>query len=128
MQAIDRKFASEENAYTHRSIYWRLLRTNRDFRLLYLGTLISLGGDWFLTVALLDEPASHAALPNLVKSEHLGAANVLMGSTWGTMLAAVHGGQAILPVRTDRSVCPPLHPRDHPLRPRPRAATALAAA
>jgi hypothetical protein len=32
----------------------RLLRTNRDFRLLYAGTLISLGGDWFLTVALLD--------------------------------------------------------------------------
>src|SRR4051794_40583145 len=33
---------------------WRLLRTNRDFRLLYFGSLISLGGDWFLTVALLD--------------------------------------------------------------------------
>src|SRR5207237_1862416 len=31
-----------------------LLRTNRDFRLLYSGSLISLGGDWFLTVALLD--------------------------------------------------------------------------
>src|SRR5947208_9608308 len=35
-------------------MYWRLLRGNRDFRLLYAGTLISLGGDWFLTVALLD--------------------------------------------------------------------------
>ena len=35
-------------------MYWRLLRENRDFRLLYIGTLISLGGDWFLTVALLD--------------------------------------------------------------------------
>src|SRR5204863_9848826 len=35
-------------------MYWRLLRDNRDFRLLYVGTLISLGGDWFLTVALLD--------------------------------------------------------------------------
>ncbi|HVT45520.1 MAG TPA: MFS transporter [Thermoanaerobaculia bacterium] len=34
--------------------YWRLLRENRDFRLLYLASLISLGGDWFLTVALLD--------------------------------------------------------------------------
>ena len=149
----------------------RLLRRNRDFRLLYLGTLISLGGDWFLTVALLDlvlqltgsatlaslmllcqtlpiffvtplaghivdrvdrrklmivvdlartaacllpllartpatlpfaylgvilisigsayfEPASQAALPNIVEREELGAANVLMGSTWGTMLAA----------------------------------------
>src|SRR5712692_8501304 len=35
-------------------MYWRLLRDYRDFRLLYIGTLISLGGDWFLTVALLD--------------------------------------------------------------------------
>src|SRR5205814_8962414 len=35
-------------------MYWRLLRGNRDFTLLYIGTLISLGGDWFLTVALLD--------------------------------------------------------------------------
>ncbi len=150
---------------------WRLLRTNRDFRLLYFGTLISLGGDWFLTVALFDlvlqltgsatlvsaillcqtlpiffftphaghlvdridrrklmigvdvvrigacllpllartpamlpfafagvilisigsayfEPASQAALPNLVAAEDLSLANVLMGSTWGTMLAA----------------------------------------
>ena len=35
-------------------MYLTLLRRNRDFRLLYTGTLISLGGDWFLTVALLD--------------------------------------------------------------------------
>jgi MFS family permease len=152
-------------------LYLRLLRTNRDFRLLYVATLISLGGDWFLTVALADlvlqltssatlvslillcqtlpiflftphaghlidrvdrrkimiatdlarvvacllplfartpamlpfafagvivisigsayfEPASQAALPNIVKPEELGPANVLMGSTWGTMLAA----------------------------------------
>jgi len=152
-------------------MYWRLLRDHRDFRLLYFGTLISLGGDWFLTVALFDlvlqltgsatlvslillfqtlpiffftphaghlidrvdrrklmigvdiarvfacllpllarspamlpfafagvllisigsayfEPASQAALPNIVKGEELAAANVLMGSTWGTMLAA----------------------------------------
>ncbi len=151
-------------------MYWKLLRDNRDFRLLYFGTLISLGGDWFLTVALLDlvlqltgsatlaslmllcqtlpiffftplaghiidkvdrrklmitvdlirtvacllpllarsaellpfaylgvimisigsayfEPASQAALPNIVSAEELGPANVLMGSTWGTMLA-----------------------------------------
>ncbi|HYC87886.1 MAG TPA: MFS transporter [Thermoanaerobaculia bacterium] len=155
-------------------MYWRLLRDNRDFRLLYFGTLISLGGDWFLTVALLDlvlqltgsatlaslillcqtlpiflftphaghvidrvdrrrlmiavdllraaacllpllartpallpfayagvilisigsayfEPASQAALPNLVRDEDLGPANVLMGSTWGTMLAVGAG-------------------------------------
>ncbi len=152
-------------------MYWRLLRDNRDFRLLYFGTLISLGGDWFLTVALLDlvlqltgsatlvslvllfqtlpvffftphaghlidrvdrrklmiavdllriaacllpllartpamlpfayagvfliavgsayfEPASQAALPNIVPAEDLATANVLMGSTWGTMLTA----------------------------------------
>lgn len=151
-------------------MYWRLLRNNRDFRLLYFGSLISLGGDWFLSVALLDlvlsltgsatlaslmllcqtlpifffapiaghavdrldrrkvmiavdllrtvacllpllarsvallpfaylgvilisigsayfEPASQAALPNIVEGEELAAANVLMGSTWGTMLA-----------------------------------------
>ncbi len=151
-------------------MYWRLLRGNRDFRLLYLGSLISLGGDWFLTVALLDlvlqltgsaalasvillcqslpiffftplaghiidrvdrrklmivmdlirtmacllpllarspamlpfafagviiisigsayfEPAMQASLPNIVAPEELGPANVLMGSTWGTMLA-----------------------------------------
>lgn len=151
-------------------MYWRLLSRNRDFRLLYIGSLISLGGDWFLTVAMLDlvlslthsatlaslmllcqtlpiffvtplaghlidrvdrrrimivvdlvrtlacllplfartpallpfayvgvviisigsayfEPASQAALPNLVKPEELGPATVLMGSTWGTMLA-----------------------------------------
>lgn len=155
-------------------MYWRLLRTNRDFRLLYAGTLISLGGDWFLTVALADlvlqltgsatlvslvllcqtlpiflftphaghlidrldrrkimivtdlvrigacllplfartpetlvfafagiiiisigsayfEPASQAALPNIVAPEELGAANVLMASTWGTMLAVGAG-------------------------------------
>ena len=155
-------------------MYWRLLRDNRDFRRLYIATLISLGGDWFLTVALADlvleltssatlvslillcqtlpiflftphaghlidrvdrrkvmiatdlarvaacllpllartpamlpfafagviiisigsayfEPASLAALPNIVKDEELGPANVLMGSTWGTMLAVGAG-------------------------------------
>jgi len=156
--------------YDARRMYWRLLRDNREFRLLYAGSLISLGGDWFLTVALLDlvlqltgsatlaslmllcqtlpiflvtpiagravdrmdrrklmivvdliraaacllplfartpamlpfayagvviisigsayfEPASQAALPNIVAPADLSAANVLMGSTWGTMLA-----------------------------------------
>ena len=29
-----------------------LLRRNRDFRRLYVASLISLGGDWFLLVAL----------------------------------------------------------------------------
>jgi MFS family permease len=155
-------------------MYLRLLGTNRDFRLLYLATLISLGGDWFLTVALLDlvleltgsatlvsvvllfqtlpiffftahaghvidrldrrklmigvdllrigacllpllartpallpfayagvfliaagsayfEPAAQASLPNIVAPEDLAPANVLMGSTWGTMLVAGAG-------------------------------------
>ncbi|HXG59412.1 MAG TPA: MFS transporter [Thermoanaerobaculia bacterium] len=167
-------------------MYWRLLRDNRDFRLLYAGTLISLGGDWFLTVALLDlvleltgsatlaslmllcqtlpiffftpvagplvdrvdrrmlmvivdlaragacllpllartpatlpfayagvilisigsayfEPASNAALPNLVRGKELGPANVLMGSTWGTMLAvgAALGGIVTMKLGSD---------------------------
>src|SRR5688500_17437170 len=33
------------------------------------------------------EPTTHAAVPNLVDPEDLPAANVLMGSAWGTMLA-----------------------------------------
>ncbi|HVE72700.1 MAG TPA: MFS transporter, partial [Thermoanaerobaculia bacterium] len=169
-------------------MYLRLLRDNRDFRLLYFGTLISLGGDWFLTVALLDlvlqltgsatlasvillcqtlpiflftphaghvidrvdrrklmiavdvlragacllpllartpallpfayagvilisigsayfEPASQAALPNIVSAEDLGPANVLMGSTWGTMLAvgAALGGAVTMLLGRDAS-------------------------
>src|SRR5512144_893808 len=169
-------------------MYWRLLRGNRDFRLLYLGSLISLGGDWFLTVALLDlvlqltgsatlaslmllcqslpiflftplaghvvdrvdrrklmilvdvlrtgacllpllarsqatlpfayvgvicisigsayfEPASQAALPNIVEPEALGPANVLMGATWGTMLAvgAAVGGAVTMRFGRDLS-------------------------
>jgi MFS family permease len=146
-----------------------LLRRNRDFRRAYLSSLISLGGDWFLIVALfglvwdlsgsalavafllaaqdltyfmvspvmgmladrLDrkrlmvtadiaravlcvgflfaqtestwwivypllavmacfsaafEPASAAALPNLVDGDDLATANALSGSLWGTML------------------------------------------
>jgi len=168
-------------------MYWRLLRRNREFRLLYLGSLISLGGDWFLTVALLDlvlqltgsatlaslmllcqtlpiflttpiagravdrldrrklmivvdvlrclacllpllartpallpfaylgviaisigsayfEPASHAALPNIVASDELSAANVLMGSTWGTMLAVGAAIGGIVTMRFGRDV------------------------
>jgi MFS family permease len=146
-----------------------LLRRNRDFRRLYLASVISLGGDWFLLVALFGlalelsgaiavglvvaaqeipfflmsplggvladrlnrkrlmiacdvirailclgflavhdqstiwvalallaaissfsaafDPASSAALPNVVDSEDLGPANALIGSLWGTMLA-----------------------------------------
>ncbi len=168
-------------------MYLSLLRRNRDFRLLYTGTLISLGGDWFLTVALLDlvlqltgsatlaslmllcqslpififtpiaghvvdrvdrrklmvlvdlmrtgaclvpllartpallpfaylgvigisigsayfEPASQAALPNIVAEEELGAANVLMGSTWGTMLAVGAAVGGVVTMRFGRDV------------------------
>jgi predicted MFS family arabinose efflux permease len=168
-------------------MYVRLLRSNREFRLLYFGSLISLGGDWFLTVALLDlvlqltgsatlaslmllcqtlpifltspiagravdrldrrklmivvdllrclacllplfartpgllpfaylgviaisigsayfEPASQAALPNIVAAEDLSAANVLMGSTWGTMLAAGAALGGLVTMRFGRDV------------------------
>ncbi len=168
-------------------MYWRLLRNNREFRLLYFGSLISLGGDWFLTVALLDlvlsltgsatlaslmllcqtlpiflfapiaghavdrldrrkvmiavdllrtvacllpllarsvallpfaylgviaisigsayfEPASQAALPNIVEGEELAAANVLMGSTWGTMLAVGAAIGGLVTMRFGRDV------------------------
>jgi MFS family permease len=147
-----------------------LLRRNQDFRRLYVASVISLGGDWFLLVALFGlvlhftnsaiavalvlavedlmyfllspvagvladridrrrlmvgadlaraavclgflliradslvwlafvllavmaafsaafEPASLAALPNLVDEEDLATANALSGSLWGTMLA-----------------------------------------
>lgn len=147
-----------------------LLRRNGDFRKLYLASLISLGGDWFLLVALFGlaleltgsavsvaaliaaqeipffltspiagvladrlnrkwlmvacdlaravlclgflfvedaetmwlaylllaviasfaavfDPASSAAMPNLVEPRDLGPANALSGSLWGTMLA-----------------------------------------
>ncbi len=168
-------------------MYWRLLRRNRDFRLLYAGTLISLGGDWFLTVALLDlvlqltgsatlaslmllcqslpiflvtpfaghlvdrvdrrklmivvdlmravacllpllartpallpfayagvilisvgsayfEPAAQAALPNIVEAHELSPANVLMGSTWGTMLAVGAGIGGLVTMRFGRDL------------------------
>lgn len=149
---------------------WSLLRRNRDFRDLYVASVISLGGDWFLLVPLwglifdltgsslaiaisfaaqdvpffllsplagvlvdrfdrrklmvgcdlaravlclgfllvhdaetvwiayallavlttfsaVFDPASSAALPNLVDDEDLATANALSGSLWGTMLA-----------------------------------------
>ncbi len=152
------------------SPYSRLLRQNSAFRRLYVAQLISFGGDWFATVALLGlvleltnsaaaaslvivlqtggfalasplggiladrmdrrrlmvaadfvrvpvalalvlvrtpdalwicflaitllavaaaafEPASSAALPNLVEPDQLGEANVLLGAAWGVMLA-----------------------------------------
>ncbi len=49
--------------------YLRLLSRNPDFRRLFLATLISFAGDWFLTVALLDlvlEETGSAALASLM--------------------------------------------------------------
>ncbi|MEO8218787.1 MAG: MFS transporter [Acidobacteriota bacterium] len=166
--------------------YLALLRENRDFRSLYIASLISLGGDWFLTVALLDlvlelsgsaalasllivfqtlpiffatpfaghvvdrmdrrklmitvdlvrcgaallplaavrpsllvfaylgvtiislgaawfNPASQAALPNLVEPHDLGRANVLIGSAWGTMLAIGAGIGGIVTAQLGRN-------------------------
>lgn len=49
--------------------------------LAYLGALgISIGATFF-------SPAIQAAIPNVVDDDELARANVLMGSTWGTMLA-----------------------------------------
>lgn len=168
---------------------WSLLRRNGEFRRLYLASLISLGGDWFLLVALfglvleltdsalavafviaaqdltyfiaspaaglladrLDrrwlmvgadlarmilvlgflfvrssstvwiaypllavvatfsaafEPASAAALPNLVERKDLATANALSGSLWGTMLAvgAALGGLVTATLGRDASI------------------------
>lgn len=48
----------------------------------YLGMgLISLGSAYF-------DPAADAAVPNLVAKEDLGRANALLGSAWGTTMAA----------------------------------------
>src|SRR5206468_8331117 len=57
--------------------------------------LVGPGTVWLLYVlqAILDvftatfEPASEAAVPNLVEPEDLSLANSLVGSAWGTMLA-----------------------------------------
>jgi predicted MFS family arabinose efflux permease len=163
-----------------------LVRRNAEFRRLYVAGLVSLGGDWFLTVALFDvvlrlggtavsvalvlvaqelplfvmspvggiladrvdrrrlvivcdiaragicvafllvrdagdiwiaylllpalsafsasfDPAIQAAAPNLVASEDLAAANSLLGSAWGTMLAvgAALGGAVVATLGSD---------------------------
>ena len=45
---------------------WRLLRSNRDFRLMFLAQLISYAGDWFLFVALAGLIYSLTHSPGLV--------------------------------------------------------------
>jgi MFS family permease len=164
----------------------RLVRRNADFRRLFVAGIISLGGDWFLTVALFDlalelqgnalavalvviaqeipffvlspiggiladrldrrklmiacdlaravvclgflfvrststfwlvfallpmlsafgvpfDPAVQAAAPNLVEHDDLPAANSLLGSAWGTMLAvgAAAGGLVVATLGND---------------------------
>src|SRR5688500_1844272 len=49
--------------------YVQILARSRDFRLLYFAALVSLAGDWFLTVALLDlvlELTGSATLASLI--------------------------------------------------------------
>jgi MFS family permease len=52
-----------------------LLRTNRDFRRLYVASLISLGGDWFLVVALfglaLELTSSAVSVAILIAAQEL---------------------------------------------------------
>jgi MFS family permease len=76
-----------------------LARTPALLPFAYAGVIvISIGSAYF-------EPASHAALPNIVAREDLGPANVLMGSTWGTMLAvgAAIGGLVTMKFGRDLS-------------------------
>ena len=59
-----------------------LATTPNRLWLAYLGmALISLGSAYF-------DPAADAAVPNLVAKEDLGRANALLGSAWGTTMAA----------------------------------------
>ena len=46
---------------------WQLLRTNRDFRALFTAQIVSLGGDWFATVALLGIVGELSSSPSLAK-------------------------------------------------------------
>jgi MFS family permease len=168
--------------------YARLIRRNPDFRKVYLATLISLGGDWFALIPLLNllaaatgsglwgglvlaadtalialvspyagsavdrldrrrvlvvadlasaalvvalvlvhspgtawvaivaiggvavakafyNPASAAALPNLVDPDDLAVANILVGAAWGTMLAVGAGIGGLLDVALGPQAC-----------------------
>ncbi len=68
--------------------YWSLLRRNRDFRLLYGATLISLAGDWFLTVALLD------LVLEITRSATL-ASSIVVCQTLPAFFATPHAGHLI---------------------------------
>jgi hypothetical protein len=45
-QAVSAEISPESSGY------WRLIRDNRDFRRLWLGQVISQGGDWFNLIAV----------------------------------------------------------------------------
>jgi MFS family permease len=47
---------------------WDLLRTNPDFRALFAAQIVSLGGDWFATVALLGIVGELSSTPSLAKA------------------------------------------------------------
>ncbi len=67
---------------------WRLLRRNPDFRKLYLASLISLGGDWFLFVALgslvLDATGKALSVAILIVSQELP---IFLATPWAGWLA-----------------------------------------
>jgi len=54
----------DSTAPSGRTSLWRLLRRNRDVRLLFVASIISFGGDWFLFVALagLVDELTHSPL------------------------------------------------------------------
>jgi MFS family permease len=86
----------------HLMIVADLARAGLCLPLLLVG---SPGGVWLVFVLLASisvftacfEPASSAAIPNVVDAEDLAAANSLVGSAWGTMLAvgAAAGGLVV---------------------------------
>jgi predicted MFS family arabinose efflux permease len=67
---------------------WGLLRRNRDFRRLYVASLISLGGDWFLFVALgslvLDATGKALSVAVLIVSQELP---IFLATPWAGWLA-----------------------------------------
>jgi MFS family permease len=67
---------------------WSLLRRNRDFRRLYVASLISLGGDWFLFVALgslvLEATGKALSVAVLIVSQELP---IFLATPWAGWLA-----------------------------------------
>ena len=67
---------------------WSLLRRNRDFRRLFLASVISLGGDWFLFVALgglvLDVSGAATSVGILIVAQELP---IFLATPWAGWLA-----------------------------------------